>query len=142
MKACLSIGDLLEMGKRQTAEMQRVADLFPNAEAPGASEAFARQVRLEEAMVVQTYALTAALARKTEDLSEVADIWAQMGELCDSVLRRLASWKDKYPNCGTSELYDLVLDYKLAADERCQGTLQEVACQRTDFPKGLLPELS
>jgi len=142
MKACLSISDLLEMGRRQTEEMQRVADLFPNAEAPGASEALARQVRLEEAMVVQTYALTAALARKTEDLSEVADIWGKMGDLCDSVLQRLAGLREKYADCGTAELYDLVLDYKLAADKRRRGALQEETCQETDFPKGLLPEPS
>ena len=93
-------------------------------------------------MVVQTYALSAAMARKTEDLPEVADIWGKMSGLCDSVLQRLAGLKDKYPDCGAAELYDLVLDYKLAADKRCQGTLQEVTCQKTDFPKGLLPEMS
>jgi hypothetical protein len=142
MKACLSLSDLVELGQRQTAELQRVADMFPSAQAPGASEAFTRQVRLEQGMVEQTYALTATLARKTEDLTEVAEIWGKMSDLCDSVLQRLAVLKDKYPDSGTAELYDLVLDYKLAADKRRHGTLQEVTCQRRDFPKGLLPDLS
>lgn len=142
MRACLSFNDILEVGQPQIAEMQRIGGFYPSAESPGACAAFTRQVRLVEGIVVQTYGVAASLARKAEDLNEVADVWNKMSRFCQSALAALTDLKHKYPYCGTPELSDLVLDYKLAADKRYNGALEEATCQKTEFPKGLLPKLS
>jgi hypothetical protein len=86
--------------------------------------------------------MAATLARKAEDLSEVAEVWNKMSSFCQSALETLAELKHKYPDCGTTELHDLILDYKLAAEKRYKGVMEEATCQKTQLPKGLLPELS
>lgn len=141
MKACLSFDEVLALGQPQLLEMQRVGDAYPSADVPGACAAFSRQTRVVEGVVTQTYAIAASLARKAEDLNEVAEIWRRTGEFCQSALQRLTKLKDKYPKCGAPELYDLVLDYKLACDKRHKGVMEEQACLTMDFPKGLLPNL-
>ncbi|MBI4661393.1 MAG: hypothetical protein HY735_21430 [Verrucomicrobia bacterium] len=141
MKACLSFSDILEVGQPQIQEMQRIGDAYPAADVPGACVALTRQVRIVEGIVVQTYGVAASLARKAEDLNEIAEIWSRMSFFCRSALNTLSSLKHKYPYCGTPELYDMVLDYKLACEKRYKGVMEELACQSTSFPKGLLPEM-
>jgi hypothetical protein len=141
MKACLNFNDILEVGQPQVQEMQRIGDGYPNADVPGASAAFTRQVRIVEGIIVQTYGVAAALAKKAESLDEVAEIWSRMSLFCRSAMTILSNLKHKYPNCGTPQLYDMVLDYKLACDKRYKGVMEELACQNMDFPKGLLPEM-
>jgi len=121
--------------------MQSIGDAYPNAEAPGACVAFTRQVRIVEGIVVQTYGVAASLARKADDLTEIAEIWSGMSRFCRSALTILSSLKLKYPYCGTNELYDMVLDYKLACEKRYKGVMEELSCQSTTFPKGLFPEM-
>src|SRR5262245_15298393 len=111
MKACLNFGDILEVGRPQVEEMQRIGDSFTIAEVPGACEAFTRQVTIVEATLVNTYGIAAAMARKAEDLNDVADIWRGMSEFCRTALAKLATLKHKYPYCGTPALYDKALDY-------------------------------
>jgi len=141
MKACLNFGDILEVGQPQVQEMQRIGDAYESPDVPGACEAFTRQVRIVEGILVQTYGIAAALARKADDLNEVAEIWSAMSIFCRSALASLAGLKHKYPYCGTPALYDMVLDYKLACDKRYTGAMEELACQKTEFPKGLLPAM-
>ncbi len=92
--------------------------------------------------MLQTYGVAAALAKKADDLNEVAEIWNAMGHFCHSALQILADLKHKYPQGGAPELYDLLLDYKLAANKRYTNALQEATCQKTEFPKGLFPKLN
>ena len=142
MKACLSFSEILEVSQPPISEMERIGNHYPAADAPGACEAFTRQVRLVEGVVVHTYGMAAAMAKRAGDLDEVAEIWRKMSGFCQPALAILANLKDKYPYCGTPELYDAVLDYKLAADKRYKGVQEEIACQKTEPPKGLFPELS
>jgi hypothetical protein len=141
MSACLSFSDILEVGRPQISEMERIGSMYPSAETPGACEAFTRQVRLVEGTVIQTYGVAAALARKADSLAEVVEIWGKMSCFCQSALQVLASLRHKYPYCGTPRLYDAILDYKLAADKRYKGVQEEMACQTTEIPRGLFPEL-
>jgi len=142
MKPCLSFGDVVEAGKPRLTELQRVGNLYSDARSAEASAAFTREVNLVEATVVQTYGMAATSARKTDTLRDVAEIWKAMSQFCQNALEVLSTLKDKYPSCGTPQLYDRVLDYKLAADKRYRGAIEEATCQTRDFPKGLLPELS
>jgi len=141
MRACLDFNDILAVGQPKIDELQRIGDAYANAQVPGAGEAFARQIRIVEGVVIHTYGVAATLARKADDLSEVAEVWSRMSLFCQSALHGLSSLKYKYPDCGTPALYDLVLDYKLAGDKRFKNASEELACQKNPFPKGLLPEL-
>ena len=141
MKACLNFSDILGVGRPQVEELQKIGDAYEGPEVPGACEAFTRQVRIVEGILVQTYGIAVAMAKKAEDLDEVAEIWAAMSRFCLSALSSLATLKGKYPYCGTPALYDMALDYKLACDKRYRGAMEELACQKMEFPKGLLPEM-
>ena len=142
MKGCLSFTDILDVGRPQIAETQRVGDAFPGPDTPGAREAFTRQVRLLEGIVIHTYGVAATLTRKADGLPEVAETWQSMSRFCQEALQVLTRLKHKYSYCGTPELYDLVLDYKLASDRRHKGALEEIECQKMELPKGLLPDLN
>ena len=48
MKACLNFGEILEVGKPQVQEMQRIGDGYASPDIPGACEALTRQVRIVE----------------------------------------------------------------------------------------------
>jgi hypothetical protein len=141
MKACLNFGDILGVGRPQVEELQRIGDAYASPDVPGACEAFTRQVRIVEGILVQNYGIAAAMAKKAEDLDEVAEIWTAMSVFCRTALASLASLKHKYPYCGTPALYDMALDYKLACDKRYKGAMEELACQKTEIPKGLLPKM-
>ena len=140
MKTCLSFQDILAGSRPQIAEMQQVGNSFPDASTPGAGAACARQVGLVQGVVVHTYGVAAALAKKAEDLEEASDVWNQMSRFCHAALQILADLKNKYPQCGAPELYDLILDYKLAADKRYKNTLEEIACQKMEFPAASFPK--
>ena len=140
MKACLNFDDLLQLNQPQIEEMRRVGESFADPTEPGACEAFTHQVKVVEGLLRQTYRVAVALTKKAADLREVAEIWSAMSSFCSTTLLALASLKDKYPNSGTPQLYDLALDYKLACDKRHREVLEEISCQSTTFPQGLFPE--
>jgi hypothetical protein len=140
MKTCISFEDLLHIHRPQIDEMRTVGESFSNPNSPEASEAFGRHVRIVEGTLRQTYREAAALAKRTKDLGEVGEIWSAMSTFCNRALQSLAAFRDKYPDCGTSEAHDLALDYKLACDQRYRGVLEEIECQSTEVPKGLFPE--
>lgn len=140
--ACLSFDDLLNINTPQVAEFERLAKRFPDANVPTACQNFSRQVRLVEGVLVQTYGIAARLTRDSGNLSEVAETWKNMANFCNLVLQALTTLKERFPYCGTPELYNLALDYKLACDKRHRGALQEFSCQTAEFPTGLLPELN
>lgn len=142
MKPCLSFSDVVEVGRPRLNEMERVGNMYPNGDSPEACEAFTHQVVLVEGTVIQTYGMAAAFARKADELGDIAEVWKEASQFCQAALEVLSKLKDKYPYCGTPQLYDVVLDYKSAADKRCRGVMEEAECQKMDFPKGLLPELT
>jgi hypothetical protein len=140
MSACISFQDLVEINQPQVAALERIGSSFADERAPEACQAFTRQVQQVEGVLRNTYGVAASLAKKAETLEEVARIWTQMSELCSQTLRSLKGLKDKYPHCGTPALCDLALDYKLASDKRHRQVMEEIACRKMEFPKGLFPE--
>jgi hypothetical protein len=139
MKQSLNFEDLLQINQPQIAEMQRVGESFTSPGDPGAIEAFSNQVRIVEGLLRQTYAVAAAFTKKAEQLEEVAEIWSGLSSFCNRTLQMLASLREKYPSCGTPQLCDLTLDFKLACDKRHRAVLEEIACQNTALPSGLFP---
>ena len=89
-------------------------------------------------ILTHTYNIAVGLARKTTDLTEVAEIWRQTSQFCHRALQTLSVLKEKHPSCSNPELYDLALDYKLACDERYQSALEEKACLTQPIPPNLV----
>jgi hypothetical protein len=142
MPVCLSFAEIIEGGKPQIAHLEDVGQSFSSlpAEDPRACVAFSKEVRLLESVLTCSYTLAVSVVRRTEDLREVAETWKEMESLCTNSLEVLKKWKERYPYCGTPELFDLALDYKLACAKRYSNAIEEIACLTQNFPKGLFPE--
>ena len=110
--------------------------------AEGAGEVFARRVRELEGAVIGLYQEAVGLARHAERVEEAASVWNSLSRYCQAALQALTRLREKYPEAGAPEVYDLILDYKLAADKRHRQLLEDLACQQTPLPPGLLPEPS
>ncbi|MBI4659039.1 MAG: hypothetical protein HY735_09360 [Verrucomicrobia bacterium] len=103
---------------------------------------FTEHVRRVEAAIVHTYQLVAHSAIRQESPAEAAKLWREMSTYCDFALQKLKGLKDQFPDCGTPELYDLVLDYKNAADERYYQNVHDSECLKTPPPDHLFPKTS
>ena len=109
---------------------------------PDSCDEFRGHVRGVQAVIVFNYKMTAHRALRESDPAKAADLWRQMAELCDSALSKLLKLKDKYPYCGTPELYDLTLDYKEAAFSHYRENLEDAECLKNPVPDGLFPKTS
>ena len=142
MKTCLDVEMLVESATPQLQEIVAVGASFPNPDTDEACAAFTHQMAMLEGTLKQTFRAATLLAKKSDELKEVSEIWKRTGRFCDSVLATLSSLKGKYPHCGTPELFDLTLDYGRACEDRLRDIEEEIECQKIDLPKGLLPELN
>jgi hypothetical protein len=99
---------------------------------------FYRRVRNTESAVIHTYQITAYASLEEADPKNASDLWKQMVDFCDSALKILRELKERFPNCGASEVYNTTLDYRSQAHKRYIQNLEDAECQRT-IPKGLFP---
>ncbi len=139
---CIEFGDIIESNEQQVDALTDVAAKNPDPDVPGACEALSRQVRLVESVVAGTYVIAVQATRKTEALEEIAQVWQAMAKLCDKALGAVSSLKGRYPYCGTPELHDRLLDYKLACTRRYEQIQEEILCQTIPMPEGLFPSLT
>jgi hypothetical protein len=128
--------DILDAVNRcQIAELKKAGVKFdPTRDCT----AFYHRVRSVQSAVIHTYQLTAYTSIREPDPKKAAAAWKAMGDFCESALVVLRDLRDKYQNCGTSELYDLTLDYRTEAQKRYFQNLQDSECQT--IPAGLFPE--
>ena len=132
---------LNSVNRCQIAEMEKMGrELDPQQ--PNSCERFGERVRQVEAAIRHTWQLTAFASLREADPATAAKLWKRMSELCDRSLAVLKEFKDKYSFCGTPELYDLTLDYKIAADKRHYQNLEDAECVQTPPPNGLFPPTS
>src|SRR5438876_854270 len=101
-------------------------------------EVFRHHVREVQAALVYRYAITALLSMGQSSPESAANLWKETVGFCDETIKVLWKLKDLYSGCGTTELYDLALDYRQQAQERYQQNLEDSECQ-TPIPKGLFP---
>ena len=139
MATCLSFDEIVALGEPQIARLLEIGNRFEDAYESGACEAFSKQVRNVESFLVQTYVIAISIARRS-DLNETLTIWEKMEDFCTSALKVLSDLKNKYSDCGTPELHDLALDYKLACQKRYNNISEEIECQNIKIPEGLFPE--
>ena len=123
------------------SEMQKVCQLLdPKMEDSCAK--FGKHVITVQAALMHTYRIVTFVAVHEKNPAQAAALWKQMGEFCDHALGALKSLKERFPKCGTPELYDLALDYKIGSDERYQQNLRDSECQKQAIPAGLFPKKS
>ncbi len=137
------IDDTLELlstvNRRQVAEMERAGKELDPAQQKSA-EALSTHVRNVQAAVIHTYQLTAFASLREPEPAKAAVLWREMSAFCETALTALRKLKDAYPMCGTSELYDLALDYRGEAEKRYYQNLQDSECAKTPAPERLFPK--
>lgn len=139
---CIEFSDIIQSNAHQVDVLTEVAQKHPDPDVPGACEALSRQVRLVESVVAGTYVIAVEATRKTESLHEIAQVWQAMGSLCDKALGVVSELKDRYPYCGTPQLHDRLLDYRLACTRRYEQVQEEILCLTMPIPQGLFPSLT
>lgn len=139
---CLDFREVARAGEVPVEQFAALSRKFPDPDMEGACLAFSRQVAKVQATIECTYAMAAQVAKRQDKLESEQEVWSIMGHLCEVALVTVKSLKDQYPYCGTPELFDVLLDYKLACDERRRHLAEEIACQGMEIPKGLFPELT
>jgi hypothetical protein len=123
----------------QIAELKKAGSEF-KADSVEHCTAFYNHVRNVQSAVIHTYQLIAYASIREADPKKAALLWKSMGDFCDSALNVLRDLKEKYQNCGTSQLYDLALDYKGQAQKRYYQNLQDSECQ--PMPVELFPQMT
>jgi hypothetical protein len=139
MTACLSLNDFVALHKEEVERTWKAAQSL-DPKVPESCATFGSRVRDLERSLVSTYRAAALLARRTERVEELAEIWKAVSVACDEVLGALKSLKDGYPGCGTPELYDLALDYKSAASKRYELNREAIEWSNEKMPDRLFPE--
>lgn len=129
--------DLVDTVNRcNISEMEKVgAALDPNHH--DSCQTFAIHVQGVHAALLHTYRIVAYAAVREADPGRAALHWKRMSEFCELAIKVLKKVKDKFPNCGTSAVYDLALDYKIASDERRSENLRDSECLNLKIPAGL-----
>jgi len=129
--------ELLDSVNRcQITEMERVGNKL-DPQAYGSCQLFADHVRNVQAAVIHTYQIIAFASVHEPNPETAAGLWKKMSKFCEFALISLQTLKEKYPHCGTPDLYDLALDYKGESDKRYYQNLQDAECARRPPPKGL-----
>ena len=129
---------LAVVNSQQLEAMQKAGEML-NQDSEDACERFSLSVRNVQAAIIHTYQMIASLSIQENDPGKAAEWWKCMDRFCDEALSTLKAWKDVYPHCGTPALYNLALDYKLAAQERFKENKQDAEWLRNNPtpPKGL-----
>jgi hypothetical protein len=108
MSNCLSSLELKELGNSMISDSSlRIASIPDDLCAP-----FHTEARELESNLLTIYRLCAMIARKEQDLKEIAKIWGGMIELCDTFGAVLNNLAKKHPQCGADSFYDRVLDLR------------------------------
>ena len=116
MNSCLAESDLQDLSNAMLEGFQRRVAAIPNdLSAPFHSEA--RQLETE---LLTIYKFVALSARKTEDLTQIANAWETMVQVCDESAKRLNALAKQHPHCGAESFYDRVLDLR----NKCQRLQQ------------------
>ena len=141
MTGCLTIDDVARLSREPIEDLRRTAaDLDPSD--AGSCRIFANEVARVETVLKQAYKAAALMARRTDTPEQEAEVWQRMQELAGVVIDTLKQLTEVFPNCGTSELYNLALDYRLAADKRLANISESIQCHGLPMPDGLFPRMT
>jgi hypothetical protein len=133
---CIKLDDFVEMATEELEQARKTA------KDPSDCTGFYNTVRSLESLVTTYYKCAARLARRTTDLNKLCAIWTGVVRVSDLVLKDMKTLKNTRPECGTGQLYDLVLEYKNAAFERYQQNAEDIQWETTPTPAGLFPKVN
>lgn len=123
------------------SEMEKVGHSL-NPQMPDSCGQFRGHVKKVEAALIYTYGLVSFIAVHRKDPFDAANLWKQMSAFCEAALTTLREMKDRFPYCGTPEVYDMALDYKIASDEKYQQNLRDSECLSLPIPGRFFPKKS
>jgi hypothetical protein len=123
---------LSQVNKCQIAALEKAAISL----SPSDCAQFFKCVRNVQSAIIHTYQYTAFIAIREPEPDKAALHWKAMVDICDNALNVLKDLRGSYQNCGTSDLYDLALDYRAQAHDRYLENLQDSECKTT--PEGLV----
>jgi hypothetical protein len=109
-------------------EVQRFEEYGTAANAN--SKAFQKHVLSIQSILVHMWQVTAALAIGEKEPADAARLWKDYLEWCDRALNALRKCKDRFPDAGADDLYDLALDYRNQAQSRYQNNIQDAEWQK------------
>lgn len=112
-------------------------ELDPNHHA--SCEAFSSQVRSVDAMIAHTYQLVAFDAVRMENPSQAADEWRKFSDLCTVALNVLLGAKERFPHCGTPDVYNRTLEYWQMAQGLYRQNQADSECLKIPIPEQLFP---
>lgn len=124
----------------EIAELKRTGESLMHTREYGWCDLFSQRVRSVESAIMYSYKLAASLSLRQTEPAKAAEYWRFMTELCDSALEVLKHLKNEFPECGTPELYDAVLDYRNTAQDRYDQNMSDAECLKNPPPIALFPE--
>lgn len=127
--------EILEFVNRGQIEgLRKASELDPSQ--GDACKIFTSHVQNVEAALRHTYQITSFIALRRESPAEAAKLWEAMVGFCASAIDALKAAKARYPNCGTSDTYDLAIDYWRESNDRLKENLEDAKWE-TQIPAGL-----
>jgi hypothetical protein len=100
---------------------------------------FNQHVEEVRATIVYSFKLTGFRAAHKAEPADAAALWLEMKNLCEKAMTVLQTYKDLYPDCGTSELYDFTLACWSEAEDRRRANAKDAEWMSTPIPAGLFP---
>ena len=140
MESCISLADVREISRRPLAHLAEMGGQLDPAKQESTVIMREEVLRTEERLK-QFYQLGVVAARLSSGPAQAVEVWKAVSEFADETLAVLSTLKDKYPTCGTPELYDLALEYKSAAMKRAKLNEEATRCQTLTAPPGLFPPM-
>ncbi|HTG42959.1 MAG TPA: hypothetical protein VK633_00385 [Verrucomicrobiae bacterium] len=135
----LDLATVDTLNRCNVSEMEKVGHAL-NPQVPGSCEEFGRHVKKVEAALIHTYSIVAYVSLHQKNPAEAAALWKHMGNFCDVAINALRTLKERFPFCGAPELYDMALDYKIAAEDRYQQNIRDSECLTLKIPADLFPK--
>ena len=108
MRSCVTPKGLLGISAASLKDFDNEISQIPNDACAPFNAAASRL----EAELKQAYRFVASIARESEDLDDIAQLWTAMTSFCDSYAERLSDLHALHPMCGVGYYYDRVLDIR------------------------------
>ena len=122
-----------------SSELERLGEVYPNGETQEACEAFTGEVNLHKATVKLAYRHVVTCLKGASDLDVIVKCWDILIRFIDRSTDIVRGLKERFPYCGTPELYNELLEYRNAASKRRDQALEERECIG-QLPEGLFAD--
>ncbi len=119
-----------------SSELERLGSIYPNGDSEEACVAFTEEVALHKATVKLAYRHIVTCLKGSSDLDEMIRCWNILIRFIDQSLDIVRDLRERFPYCGTPDLYNELLEYRTAATQRRDEAQEERECVG-EVPGGL-----